>query len=218
MKVLSNSKWGRLISLFTASEEQMRPTLTKPFKQDGYICATDTHVIICVAEHLIPEGQYKYEVLDKPSVEEVMPPHDPKFSVSLSELINAFVVSGIDYSTTTVECHECDNDCEVEWKYTDEDGDEHSRFMECPCCNGTGYVPNAINRYCRLEGNNINAHWLLLLYSVMSELSVYKALVSLGSKSQLRFNLAEGVDIVIMPTAKVPDTYKTPVKIKTEKI
>lgn len=111
----------------------------------------------------------------------------------------AFTILGMDYDTTTIDCIECDNDCEVEWKYTDRDGDEHTKYAECPCCNGTGRVPNGADKYCEIVSNLVRAYFMLLLYRAMMELKVEEVKVSAGCNRPLKFNIGDGIDIVVMP-------------------
>ena len=48
-----------------------RPTLEHPFRQDGYICASDTHVLIRIREDLAVGN---YDEQDKPVVNTMAEP------------------------------------------------------------------------------------------------------------------------------------------------
>lgn len=177
------------------------------------MCASDTHILIRVAKKYITDD---YSTTAKaPDVSRTIPANTPTFKISVRELRKAFVILGMDYDTTTIECIECDNDCEVEWKYTDRDGDEHSMWAKCPCCNGTGHVPNGVDKYCEIGNNFVCAYFMLLLYRAMMELEVDEVTVSASSMSPLMFNLGYGIDIIVMPCIldKYSSKLKAPVKM-----
>lgn len=52
MRQLTPDGWRNLLYLFVADEETMRPVMMKPFEQGGYVCASDTHVLIRVAKKI----------------------------------------------------------------------------------------------------------------------------------------------------------------------
>lgn len=221
MKQLTNQEWRGLLSGFVAGEDSIHVMLIHPFRQNGYVCATDTRVLIRVAETHIPpaeEGMTDFVSAEFPSVDKVIPHYAPQFSVSLAALMDAFVKSDINYDLLDIDCPNCDSDCQVEWKHVDGAGHEHSKWDDCPLCHGSGMVANASNLFCVLDGKNMNAHSMLILYHTMNALSVEKALVSYGREHQIRFTLADGVDVLLMPYSEIPDTYKSPVKIKIEKV
>lgn len=197
MRQLTPDGWRNLLYLFVAGEEEMRPVFMKPFGRDGYVCASDTHILIRVAKKYITDD---YTTTAKtPDVRLIFPAQPPTFKINLRELRKAFTILGMDYDTTTIDCIECDSDCEVEWRYTDRDGDEHTKYAECPCCNGTGQAPNGADRYCEIGSNLVCAHFMLLLYRTMMELEIDEVKVSVGTLSPTMFYLADGIDIVVMP-------------------
>ena len=44
MKELTPNEWHKLLNRYVADAEAMRPVMMKPFEQDGYVCASDTHI------------------------------------------------------------------------------------------------------------------------------------------------------------------------------
>lgn len=197
MKELTQAEWHRLLTLFVADAEDMRPALMKPFEQDGYVCATNAYIILRVAKRFISEDFSTDKHL--PDVASVTPEHNPISAITIDTLRGEFVRQKIDYDTTTADCPDCDDECEVEWEYTDTDGDKHKMWAECPCCGGTGIIPNGINKKCQVIGETIIVHYMLLLYHVMFALGVDKAEITRGKREQILFHIAEGVDVVVMP-------------------
>ena len=53
MKELTPNEWHKLLNRYVADAEAMRPVMMKPFEQDGYVCASDTHILIRVAKRYI---------------------------------------------------------------------------------------------------------------------------------------------------------------------
>ncbi len=180
-----------------ADAEDMRPALMKPFEQDGYVCATNAYIILRVAKRFISEDFSTDKHL--PDVASVTPEHNPISAITIDTLRGEFVRQKIDYDTTTADCPDCDDEGEVEWEYTDTDGDKHKMWAECPCCGGTGIIPNGINKKCQVIGETIIVHYMLLLYHVMFALGVDKAEITRGKREQILFHIAEGVDVVVMP-------------------
>lgn len=144
MKELTQAEWRRLLTLFVADTEDMRPVLMKPFEQNGYVCATNSHALIRVAKKFISED-FSTDKLT-PDVAGVMPEHNPISAITIDTLRGEFVRQQIDYDLTTADCPDCDDEGEVKWEYTDTDGDKHKMWAECPCCGGTGIIPNGINK------------------------------------------------------------------------
>lgn len=197
MKELTPAEWNGLLTLFVAGPEEMRPVLMKPFEQDGYVCATNSYAILRVAKRFITDDYSTDKKL--PNVAAVMPEHNPVSAITIDTLRGEFVRQQIDYDRTTVDCHHCDEDCEVVWEYTDRDGDKHEMYAECPCCGGTGNLPNGIGKKCEVIGSTVNAHYMLLLYHVMLALGVDKAEITRGKRDQILFHVVDGVDVVVMP-------------------
>lgn len=213
MRQLTPDGWRNLLYLFVADEETMRPVMMKPFEQSGYVCASDTHILIRVAKKYITDD---YSTTAKtPDVSPIIPVQPPTFKISAEELRKVFANLCMNCNTTTLDCIECDSDCEVEWKYTDRDGDQHSMWAKCPCCNGTGRVPNGVDKYCEIGNNLVCAYFMLLLYRAMMELEVDEVTVSASSMRPLMFNLGDGIDIIVMPCIldKYSSKLRTPVKM-----
>ena len=216
MKQISNSEWHRLLNMYVADEESMRPGLMKPFEQDGYVCSTDTHTLIRVDKKYITDD-YTTQ-LQVPTVSKVIPKPNPTFAITDDGLRKAFSILGINYDTTTVDCPECDDECEVEWEYTDRDGDKHTMWGECPCCNGTGKVPNGADKYCGIGDNTICSYFMLLLYHVMLSLGVKKVKGTFGNRGQILFQIGDGIDVVVMSYILDKNSSKPRVPIKATKV
>ena len=213
---LNSAEWRSLLRKFVADASELRLVLQVPFEQDGYVCATDTHVLIRVAKRYISDD-YLTDRLT-PNVAKVMPEYNPRFTISTDNLRGAFIQKNINYDVLTGYCPECNEECEVKWKYTDLDGDEHTMYAECPCCYGTGRIPNGINHYLEVGKCTVNAYFMLLLYHAMMKLGVNNAEVSIDNTRPVLFTLAEGVDIIIMPTNLEYKRHKSVSRVKLSKL
>lgn len=212
MRQLNSAEWRRLLRLFVAGAEEMRPVMMTPFERDGWVCATDSHVLIRVDKKYITDDYFT----DKktPDVKSVMPQYNPQLAITKTGLIQALTKLNLDYNETKVECPYCDENCEVEWEYIDHDGDKHTMWGVCPCCSGSGYIRNGINRFCEVNGSHLSAHYMILLYQVMKEFSIDKVAVAVGDMGQLLFKITQGADIVIMPCNLANKRSKSVASIK----
>lgn len=213
MKNLSADQWRSLLYKFT-SDEDFRPGLQKPFEQDGYICATETHVILRVDKNLIPKSNDDYTPKYRvPTVANVMPTPDPTFTISLKEIQSCLVALGLNYDRLTKNCPECGGSGDVDWYYTDRDGDTHTKIDDCPYCGGSGDIHNGNDRYCTIGDKDTLAYHLILTHYALVNLGVDTLKCTWGNNSLL-LNLADGVDILVA-TVPIPQSKKTfPIKIE----
>lgn len=216
MNELNPAQWRKLLRYFVADEETMRPVMRTPFEQNGYVCASDTRVLIRVAKKYITDDY----TTDKktPDVADVIPPSKPLFAIGIENLRAAFVQRGINYDDLKIPCYHCDDESEVEWEFTDSDGDKHTMWAECPCCGGSGSIPNGTNHYLEIGECTISAYFMLLLYRTMVELGIDKVNVSKGNRQQFLFEIADGIDVLVMPCILANKRVKGITKIKTTKV
>lgn len=132
--------------------------------------------------------------------------------------VPAFVQRGINYDDLKIPCYHCDDESEVEWEFTDSDGDKHTMWAECPCCGGSGSIPNGTNHYLEIGECTISAYFMLLLYRTMVELGIDKVNVSKGNRQQFLFEIADGIDVLVMPCILANKRVKGITKIKTTKV
>lgn len=212
MKQLNADQWRRILYKFTADED-FRPGIQKPFEQWGYICATDAYVVLRVDKTLIPESSGKYIPKGHvPAVSKVMPKPNPTFTISLKDLRGCLVALGLDYRTTK-SCPECDGSGDVDWYYTDRDGDTHTNVDDCPYCGGTGEIDNGCDRYCTIGDKAILAYLMILTHYAMESLGIETLKCTWGN-GRLLFNLEDGVDILVS-AVPIPESKKHfPIKIE----
>ena len=213
MKNLNVEQWRHLLYKFT-SDEDFRPGLQTPFEQNGHVCATETHVILRVDKNLIPKSNDDYTPKYRvPTVAKVMPTPNPTFTISLKEIQSCLVALGLNYDSLSKQCPECGGRGDVDWYYTDRDGDTHTKMDDCPYCEGSGDIHNGNDRYCSIGDRATLAYYLILVHYVMAHLDI-KTLKCTWGKGCLLFNLTDGVDILVL-TVSIPETKKTfPIKIK----
>ena len=198
MKELTPAEWRHLLYLFVAGEEEMRLALTKPFEQYGYVCATNSRIILRVSKKFISEDFSTDRRV--PYVADGLPRHNPVAGITIDAFRNEFVRQKMCYDVTTAECPYCNDEYEVKWEHTDIDGDRHEMWAECPICKGTGSIPNGMNKKCQVLCTTFNVHYMLLIYHVMLALDVDKVEVTPSSKGgPFLFHIADGVDVAAMP-------------------
>lgn len=104
------------------------------------------------------------------------------------------------------ECEECEGSGEVEWEYTDLDGEIHFHDGECPVCNGegetkdvfksTGFMIPTYNSFVRIGKSFFRGVVAQKLLWAMEYFNVDKAGLSEGEKT-ICFTLENGVQIVV---------------------
>lgn len=205
MKKLERHKESVLLDIFIYREDDMRPSLEKPMEQDGYICATDTHIAIRIKKEMLTG---EYEQRDAPNFARIFPASKPKYSITLKAILEAIAKCGLD-EVRYVDCPECNGSGEVDWYYHDKDGDTHTHEDKCPVCRGDGTAFNGVRRFIFL-GNEyaFQAYYLICIVKAMRLLGVDTIRVTPKNCNGWLFEPCEGVEIVLMPRS----TYLTKVE------
>ena len=104
------------------------------------------------------------------------------------------------------ECEECNGSGEVEWEYTDQDGEIHFHNGDCPVCHGDGMVEDVCkstgfmiptgNSFVRIGKSFFRGIVAQKLLWAMEYFNVDKAGFSEGEKT-ICFTLENGVQIVV---------------------
>lgn len=216
MKKLTADQWRSLLYKFT-EDEGFYPGLQHPFKQDGYVCATDTHAILRVDKDLIPKSNDDYVPKHRvPTIAKVMPTSNPTFTISLKEIQSCLVALGLNYDHLDKECPGCGGSGDVDWYYTDRDGYTHTKMDDCPYCGGSGCIKNGSDRYCSIGDMVILAYHMILVQRTMTALGIdtLRCTWHRMGKRSLLLNFADGVDIVVA-TMPIPELKKHfPIKIE----
>lgn len=131
-----------LLSLFYKEDNDLRPFMTTPFLKNGYVCATEAHILIRIKAETL---RGKYKETEKGNID--WPADNCNFIISLQEIetmlssipqVEEEIKIGED-----IECEECNGEGEVEWEYEDKSGRYHYEEHECPICQGNGYESRA---------------------------------------------------------------------------
>lgn len=184
-----------LVYLFCDMDEDS--ILAKPFEQDGYVCATDKHVCI-----RIPGGMINsvFETRKRPDIDSIIPCDNPFFSVSAEDLEAALKDLGVDLCEPYEDCVECDRNNNVEWEYTDINGNSYMWDFPCPVCVGTGSLHAGHGKYARFNDDVFSAEYIFMLYYAMLVTHTNEAKATCGGNAVYRFDLNDGVQVMLMPT------------------
>lgn len=128
-----------LLDLYCSKvENEVRPVLHYPFRQDGYICAGDGWVLIRIAETLC-DGEYSENPnnLKAPKVSGIL--RQPNICLPITrQMLEDAISKAPDEKDRT--CHECDGEGQVRYEYMDRNNVRYDKWCECPCCDGTGLI------------------------------------------------------------------------------
>lgn len=107
------------------------------FRQDGYVVATDGHILLRVKESAVADGE-TVQAQDAPNVARVMP---KEMMAKPRRLSVAKIEQALEQAPKVKareECHDCGGSGFVTWRFEGEE-DEYEKEDRCPCCHGRGY-------------------------------------------------------------------------------
>lgn len=102
------------------------------------VFATDGRILIIMNPSMLSES---YEEIEKPSIYTVFRDSMEGYFTfeSLKKVLASFEMEEeLVLMEEGRECEECNGLKEVEWEYTDKDGEMHFHYADCPVCNGEG--------------------------------------------------------------------------------
>ena len=189
------------------------PHSESAFKQKPYyetqckkVFATDGVILIMMNPSMLSES---YEEIKKPVIYKVFRGSMEEYFTfeALKKVLASFAMEEEQVVTEEGrECEECEGSGEVEWEYTDQDGEIHFRDSDCPVCHGDGMfedvfkstgfmIPteDSIVRIGKLFFRGLVAQKLLW---VMEYFNVDKAAFAEG-KNSISITLNNGVEIAI---------------------
>lgn len=214
MRELMPQQWQTLLNRFAEDLEGFRPAIEKPFEQDGYVCATDTHILIRVERELV--GVDYSTPTNAPMVSRVMPEPNPSFIITRDDIFDALIKCGIDnIDRETEDCPHCHGFGDVTWEFYDNYGDRHTMVEDCPCCDGEGEVKNGIDKYIAIKDHVFLAYFLIKIFYVMRELEIEEADVTVSKPQSHLFHLTDGIDILLMPLPEENKKERLITKCKT---
>lgn len=204
-----------LLSLFFDTEND-RPYMAAPYLKNGYVCATEAHVLIRIkAETLNGE----YSEIEECNID--WPTDNCNFIVSLQDIETALAnipqIEAEEEIGKDIYCEECDGECEVEWEYRDKNGHYHYAYHDCPNCGGSGYesrarykktgrmIPDMECTVC-IRRVDIKAKYLEVLSKAMRLIGVDKVrCVHQFPAEPCIFRVDDNIEIIIMPCLGVAD-------------
>lgn len=193
-----------LLQMFVSTED-FRATLKRPWRKDGYIMASDSHILVRVNGDL-SDKEY--------------PTNGPAFCFSLgTESIGILTAGDIDDVLTNcplvddtrrveveVECPECEGEGQVEWQYG-----IHSEKHDCPMCLGegklseiqevpTGHKVISSKSFLQMGEQFVGAYYIDLIRKVMDLIGLEAVDVIPNSyQNPILFRLTNGIEIILMP-------------------
>ncbi len=203
-----------IFSPYVYEKDSIRPMLEKPYPCGDYYVATDTVVLLMIKKDLV-EGTFD-EVKHAPNALKVIPQQNCELLLDRNTIISALDnlphEKEIEEVEPAIDCPECDGDGEVEWEYQDRKFYHHTKFMECPCCKGSGILRDAITRetgkmkvdcgsYIVLNGVNVWGPVLEVLVETIDMLGIKEVkLLTLRKDNSCMIKIAEGILFIFMST------------------
>lgn len=127
----------KLLSLFV-DKEHSKDTIRAPFLCNGYVCATDNHILVMVN----PEALTKLYTPAKLKLEAILTPQNVDFVITIQEIEAGLAklpqIVENNLISPAVECDECGGEGTVSWEYRDKEYHLYKDYFDCPLCKGTG--------------------------------------------------------------------------------
>lgn len=204
-------------------KDDLRPTMQKPFTCKGYVYATDAMSMLRVRQDLL-KGEYIGHP-KAPNAEACLQPHNFDKVLTLQQLEAVIAQCPMEEEEEImehpdIECDECHGDGEVEWEYCDSEGHCHHEYYDCPICGGSGIKYRAryrktgrsvpeFNACVSVYGQCFRASLLMRVCDTMKCLNVgsIRYVANYSGKANT-FNLADGIEVILMPIVGV-EPYAT---------
>lgn len=199
-----------LLSLFYDKGNDMRPYLTAPYLKNGYVCATEAHILIRIKAETL---NGKYKEIEKGNID--WPTDNCNFIVSLQDIEKALSnipqVEEEEQIGKDIDCEECDGEGEVEWEYQNKNGRYYHEEHTCPVCLGSGYSARAKYQktgrmipdeeyHVGIRHVAIKAKWLEILAKAMKLIGVEEVrCVHQAYASPCIFRIDDNIEIILMP-------------------
>lgn len=201
------------------------------FKQNPYyetqrkkVFATDGRILIMMDPSMLSES---YEEVEKPSIYTVFRDSMEGYFTfeSLKKVFESFEMEKeLVLIEEGQECEECKGLGEVEWEYTDKDGEMHFRYADCPSCKGegkaedvfksTGFMIPTEDAIVRIGKSFFRGILAQKLLWAMEYFNVDKAAFAEGDIS-INITLNNGVKIAVAPLE--PYEFQNVVTLETTK-
>lgn len=179
----------------------------KPYYETQHkkVFSTDGYIVIFINPNMLLGSYEESEFLSIRKI--TLNPAEGHFTLeSLKKALESF---GMEEEQVIIEkggeCEECGGSGEVEWEYTDLDGESHFHDDDCPVCNGdgttegvfknTGFMIPTDNSFVRIGKSFFRGFVAQKLLWAMEYFNVDKAGFSEGGKT-ICFTLENGVQIV----------------------
>lgn len=194
----------RLLSIFT-SKDEYRVVLSKPFVQGDYIVATNAYVLIRIPKDYISDHGYEHK--SQPEVHAKFHRQGYQSVLSAKSLRQALMAGGIDPDSLLDNCPNCDEEGDVEWTYTDNNGCTHERMDTCPICDGTGVIDNGLGNYIQIGKGWVHVPNIVKILRAMSLFEVETAQVLVDSYN-VRIDLIDEASILLASYGEAPKGEK----------
>ncbi|WP_276880481.1 hypothetical protein [Bacteroides heparinolyticus] len=204
-----------LLSLFIAGDNELREVLKKPYTNNGFVFASDSHIMIRINPEIL-QGKYP----ECPKLRLDFPKNDLSVKISLKaikEVLSELPKTDIEFVGDDIFCDECDADGNVYWEYQDSNGKLHEKSFACPICDGSGYIERKreihtgnfvpyLNLVIGIGDVSYKACYVDIVCRAMEMLGVDEiTLLHQGEYEIMLLQVDENIHIGVMPNLSEPD-------------
>ena len=182
-------------------KDDPREILNKVFRQNGYVVASDGHILIRVPEGRVKDADH-IPVQDLPHINSILPSETP-LDIPLTKSLIKKKIEEAPTVADKLKCKDCEGSGKVEWYYDDKEGCQHTDTFKCPVCKGKGYVsetgrmiPDPRQLFSLADGL-MDAECLDNIVKVMDVFKVTKVCIRASDEYKIMFTIG---DIQVLKT------------------
>lgn len=186
-------------------ENADREIIKHPFTQDGYVYATDSHILIRVNKNIV-EGEYQQQ--EKPGCSHLFINTRKELVINI-ELLEKLLsnIERVEEEKTVGEdivCDECRGEGQVLWEYK-----RFEEYFDCPKCDGSGHSIESKNvptgkmipdpdALIELGGKTFSVKYISILIKTMELLGIYTVIMHYNDTphEQVIFNFRMDISVV----------------------
>lgn len=209
MAISKNDIYAKFLKRI-CSEDPLRLKFHTPFSDGVDICSSDVKMMLRVK----PNAVDCHDVPQYPEFRVNVEYGEP-ILLPISSLKEA--LSRVDHEKETIEissavpCDECDGDGSVEFEYTSKCGRMFTRYCDCPICDGTGKICDAVyketgrthpKQFERVSINGVlfDAYRLYILTELCDTIDICDIrITALHKNAACSFQINEDCEFVLMP-------------------
>lgn len=192
------------------TKDELRPKISSPFEADGYVVASNGHVLIRVRKNRV---DFEYDASNKgPDMTGIIPEYNRNSLLQLNKQFFDVYKTVDEYEDVikNVECYKCRGKRVVEWTH-----ESYKKLSACPICSGKGFHEKTVSektgkrlfnyQVIKIENSYFLMRAFYIIFSVQELVGGDIVLVSLGDDNSKGMFKIGDCEVLIMPFLYSPE-------------